>query len=103
MLVTLYVCNSSTDTCSTTPVPIQRCMTTAATQHADRRESAIFTSEPLLSAQQHTGVTETYQPQQSVCIEDKISLVSVDIPDNGMHAPGLEIAGHNLKVVIDAA
>ena len=44
----------------------------------------------------------TYQAQQSVCIEDKISLVGLDIPDDGVHASGLVVAGHNLKVMVDA-
>lgn len=45
----------------------------------------------------------TYQAQQSVCIENKIRLVGLDVPDDGVHASGLVVAGHNLKVVVDAA
>lgn len=45
----------------------------------------------------------TYQAQQPVCIEDKVSLVGLDVPDDGVHASGLVVAGHNLKVMVDAA
>ena len=44
----------------------------------------------------------THQAQQPVCIEDKISLVGLDVPNDGVHAPGLVVAGHNLKVVVNA-
>ena len=43
-----------------------------------------------------------YQAEEPVCIENEISLVGLDIPDDGVHASGLVVAGHNLQIVIDA-
>ena len=42
-----------------------------------------------------------YQSKESVGIEDKVGLVGVNIPDDGVHTSGLEIAGHNFQIVVD--
>lgn len=53
--------------------------------------------------QQNHSRQATHQSQESVCIEDEVSLVGVDVPDDGVHAPGLVVARQNLEVVIDAS
>ena len=48
-------------------------------------------------------VLSTHQPEQSVCIEDKVGLVGVDIADDGVHASYLVVAGNDLQVVVNSA
>ena len=44
----------------------------------------------------------THQPQQAICIKDKVVGGGLVVAYERVHAPDLEVAGHQLQVVIDA-
>jgi len=58
--------------------------------------SCCVTSDSAIKPALLSHYAVTYQPQQSVCIEDKVGFVGLNIPDDCVHASGLVVAWHHL-------
>lgn len=46
--------------------------------------------------------TDAHQAQEAVCIEDEVGLGGGAVANKGVHAANLEVAGHDLQVVVQA-